>query len=100
MFAVLCLPNFRLQAVQRWRKIPRLAAIIDSKKSIILEATSSAEMQGVCRGITATQGLAKCPELTILQRSPSQEECCSALLLEIAFRFSPWVWPAPLKLGS
>ncbi|PWU10397.1 MAG: hypothetical protein C5B47_02170 [Verrucomicrobia bacterium] len=87
MFAAFHIPQFHLQAAQRWREFSTVA-VIDPRNSVILEASPAAQIHGVDSGITAAQGIARCPELHILQRCPSQERACFALLVETAFKFS------------
>lgn len=93
MFAALHLPAFALQAVLRWREElwPTPVAIVDPESGLIQERTLPAAAQGVDRGLTAPQALARCPALQILQRSAPQEKTLTAVLLEIALRHSPFV---------
>lgn len=93
MFAAIWIPGFRLQAAQRWREEQPLVAVIDSAESraLILDASPAARASGVYGGMTATQGIARCPGLHILPRCLSQESACAALLVECAFGFSPRV---------
>jgi protein ImuB len=93
MFAVIRLPDFRLQAALRWHDAPPAAALIDGAetRAVILEVSEGAQAAGVRPGQTAAQGLARCPTLRLLPRSPAQEEACAALLVETALGFSPFV---------
>lgn len=95
MFAVVLLPNFRLQAALRFREEMRAQplALIDphEPKAGLLEITNAAEAAGVTTGQTATQALSRCPALTILPRSHAQEHAAQAALLEIAGTLSPEV---------
>ncbi|MEO6742042.1 MAG: DNA polymerase Y family protein [Chthoniobacteraceae bacterium] len=93
MFAVVLLPNFRLQAALRFREEmqARPVALMDGHdpKTGILEINGAAAAAGMTTGQTATQALARCPSLTILSRSPAQEQSVQAALLEIAGTLSP-----------
>ena len=95
MFAVVLLPNFRLQAAMRFREELRAqpVALIDEHepKSGLLEINDAAASTGVSAGQTATQALARCPSLAILPRSPAQEQSAQAALVEIACTLSPEV---------
>lgn len=68
MFAVVILPNFRLQAALRFREEmhARPVALIDphEPKAGLLEITATAEAAGITTGQTATQALARCSALT------------------------------------
>lgn len=93
MFAAIWIPSFCLQAAQRWRDEPPAVAVIDGtqNRALILDVSPAARREGVHAGMTAAQGLARCPALRILQRSLSQEAACSALIVEAGFGFSPRV---------
>jgi len=95
MFAVIFVPDFFLQAALR--PTPELhsraVALIDASASDprILQLTQAARGAGVSEGMTPTQALARCSKLLIKSRSAPQECSASAVLLETAFSFSPWV---------
>ena len=93
MFAVVLLPNFRLQAALRFRGElhARPVAIVDEQepKSGILESNDAAQAAGVTAGQTSTQALARCPALSIVPRSTAQERVAQSALLEIAGTLSP-----------
>lgn len=95
MFAVLLLPHFRLQAALRHRAElhGRAVALVetDEVRSGLREINAVAAAAGVMPGQTASQALARCPELTLLPRSPAQEQAAQAALLEIALTLSPEV---------
>lgn len=95
MFAVLLLPNFRLQAALRFREEerPRPIALMDEQtpKAGLLEINEAAAAAGVTVGQTSTQAVARCPALTVLPRSPAQEYAAQSALLEIAGTASPEV---------
>jgi protein ImuB len=93
MFAVLLLPNFRLQAALRFREElrERPVAISDENeaKTGLLEVSEAAAGMGVRPGLSSPQAQARCPQLTLLMRSRPQERAAQAALLEIATAFSP-----------
>src|SRR4051812_22960725 len=93
MFAVILLPNFRLQAALRFREeMHALAvALVDEQvpKVGILEISEAAAREGVAVGQTSSQALARCSALTILARSPAHEQAAQAALLDIAGMLSP-----------
>lgn len=95
MFAVLYLPDFRLQAVLRFREEMRgrPVGVVDEHepKAGLLEINAAAAKAGVMPGQTSPQALARCAELTLLPRSPAQERSAQAALLEIAGTLSPQV---------
>jgi len=93
MFAVILLPNFRLQAALRFREAmhARPVALMDGQapKEGMLEVSDAAALAGVMRGQTSPQALARCAGLTILARSPAEEGGAQAALLEMAAALSP-----------
>ena len=93
MFAVVLLPNFRLQAALRFREElhARPVAIVEQNdpKAGILEINGAAQKAGVTPGQTSTQALARCPALAIVPRSPAQEHAAQSVLMEIAGTLSP-----------
>jgi len=96
MFAVLLLPNFRLQAALRFREELRDAPVAladenEAKKIVVLEVNEAAVAVGVKQGQSSSQALARCPRLTLLARSRSQEQAAQAAALEIALAHSPAV---------
>jgi protein ImuB len=94
-FAAILLPQFSLQAALRLHEEAWLQPIAivegDTEKGRVLEMTGPAARSGVWRGMAATQALARCPALRLLQRSHAQEEVVSALLLETTGMFSPFI---------
>ena len=88
MFAVIFLPNFRLQAALRWRGELRAqpVAIVDgqSGKGTILELNERAAAAGVARGMAGPQALARCPGIALLPLAREQERTVQAMLLEVA----------------
>jgi nucleotidyltransferase/DNA polymerase involved in DNA repair len=113
MFATIYVPNFYLQAGLRHQlpyrgtavsavtptghtdkmSVPQPVALIDEKdkKPVIIELNPAAEAAGVSKGMTPSQGLARCLNLVIKTRSPSQEKSIEAIVLHYAFTLSPYV---------
>ena len=93
MFAVILLPNFRLQAALRFREEMHAqpVALMDEQtpKAGLLEISEAAALAGVMPGQTSPQALARCATLTILPRSLTEEHNAQAALLEIARMLSP-----------
>ncbi len=97
MFAVLHLPQFALQAALRlapemWS---RPVALVDPALSTprICDRTAPAREQGVELGQTPTQALARCRDVIIRHRSPTQETDATDALLQCAYGFSPHLEP-------
>ncbi|EDY16341.1 Nucleotidyltransferase/DNA polymerase involved in DNA repair-like protein [Chthoniobacter flavus Ellin428] len=94
-FTAILLPQFSLQAALRfheeaWRQ-PVAITDGDTEKGRVLETTIPAAHSGVWPGMVVTQALARCPSLRLLQRSRTQEEVVSALLLETTGTLSPLI---------
>lgn len=93
MFAVLQLPDFRLQAALRGA--PELwtapVALVDPAQSTprVLAVTPAAEAAGVTLGLTPTQALARCAGVKVRHRSPAQEAAATEATLQGAYGFSP-----------
>ncbi len=85
MFATIYLPNFYLQAALRHQTLLPITpvALIDEneKKPVIIQLNPAAEALGVRKGMTPSQGLARCLTLLIKTRSSLQEKT----IQEIAF---------------
>lgn len=94
-FAAILLPQFSLQAALRLRaetSAPAIAIVDgDTEKGSVLAMTAAAARAGVSRGMVSTQAMARCPQLRLWPRSAVQEQAMTALLLETAFAFSPFV---------
>lgn len=93
MFAVVYLPDFPLQTSLRhepelWSKP---IALVDSALSTprIIYLTEAARASGVVEGLTPTQALARCREISIRSRSLAQESSVTEALLQVAYGFSP-----------
>ena len=96
MFAVICLPDFELQAVLRHEPELRAQAIAlvdgeatNAAKALVLQCTEKAQSAGVCAGLTAPQAQARCSELLLKPRLPSAEQSATEVLLQTAYAFSP-----------
>jgi nucleotidyltransferase/DNA polymerase involved in DNA repair len=95
MFATIYLPNFYLQAALRHQTLLPITpvALIDEneKKPVIIQFNPAAEAAGVRKGMTPSQGLARCLTLLIKTRSSSQEKSIQEIVLHYAFSLSPYV---------
>ena len=96
MFAVICIPDFALQAVLRheadWRLRPVAlidAAAANAAKALVLQGTATARDAGVCAGLAVPQAMARCHELVLKMRSVSAEQSATDILLQTAYAFSP-----------
>ena len=93
MFAALYLPDFALQAALRHE--PELhhkpVALLDDEenKATIIQLTRAASAVGVSKGMTASQGLARCLELVVKTRARAQEKIAGEILLHHAATLSP-----------
>ncbi len=95
MFAVILLPEFRLQSALRMRAELRAqpVAVVDERthKGLVLELNAAAASSGVTVGMPSPQALARCAEVVLLPRALAQEQAVQAALLEIACSLSPEV---------
>ena len=93
MFIALYLPDFALQAALRHE--PELhakpVALLDDEqsKATILQLTKSATDAGVSKGMTPSQGLARCLHLIIKPRAREQEKIAGEILLHHAATLAP-----------
>ena len=93
MFAALYLPDFELQAALRHQ--PELhqqpVALLDDEeaKAKIMQLTQSAAEAGVRAGLTASQGLARCLNLILKPRAPTQEKIAGEILLHHVAMLAP-----------
>ena len=93
MFAALYLPDFALQAALRHE--PQLharpVALLDDEqsKATIIQLTKSAAEAGVSKGMTPSQGLARCLNLIIKPRAREQEKIAGEILLHHAGMLAP-----------
>ena len=95
MFATIYLPNFYLQAVLRHESESRTKPVAllnaEDAKPVILQLNQAAEDAGVCKGMTPSQGLARCLQLVLKVRSRTQEKLLDEILLQHAFMLAPYV---------
>jgi protein ImuB len=95
MFAVIYIPNFRLQTVLRHepelRKTPVALVDEDSAKSKIGQVTEAAGSLGVSAGMTSTQAKARCETIAFRLRSIPQEEAAQEILLECAYLSAAYI---------
>jgi nucleotidyltransferase/DNA polymerase involved in DNA repair len=95
MFATIYLPDFYLQAALRHQ--PELrgkpVALIDDqeKKAVIVQLNAAAEQTGVRRGMTPSQGLARCLQLVVKTRLLPQEQLLQEILLHFAGTLAPYL---------
>ena len=95
MFATIYVPNFYLQAALRHQ--PELAdvpvALIDDQatKAVIIQLNRAAEEVGVTRGMTPSQGLARCLQLVVKCRLREQEKRMAELLLHFCYKLTPLI---------
>jgi nucleotidyltransferase/DNA polymerase involved in DNA repair len=95
MFATIYLPNFYLQAAVRHQPELRLKpiALLDDQeaKAVIIQLNQIAENSGVNKGMTASQGLARCLNLVVKTRVRAQEQLLGELVLQQAYSLAPYV---------
>jgi protein ImuB len=90
MYAVLLLPNFRLQAARRFRPAPvGNAFAVTCDDGSVFEINDAAARQGVRVGMPGVQALARSPQLTLLSRTRATEQVLQQALLEVADSLSP-----------
>lgn len=95
MFATIYLPNFYLQAALRHQ--PELhgqpVALLDGEKTkaAIVQLNLAAEQAGVSKGMSPSQGLARCLQLIIKTRSRAQEKLLNEILLHQASTLAPYI---------
>jgi protein ImuB len=93
-YAVLCAPDFRLQAVLRYAPTldGQAVALLDSqgKKPRTVELNSEARAARVEMGMTPTQALARCAELHLLNGNAGHERSSLDILLQTAETLSPF----------
>lgn len=94
-YAVLYVPEFRLQAALR--HLPELAdqpaALLDCQatKPRIAEINAKARSFHVQPGMTPTQALARCAGLQLIPGNPGQERSAQEALLQMAETLSPYL---------
>ena len=95
MFATLYLPDFFLQAVLRHQSdlIDTPVALLSTEeaKAVISQLNEAALNAGVAKGMTPSQGLARCLQLVMKVRDRTQEKVLDEILLQHAFALAPYV---------
>jgi protein ImuB len=95
MFATIYLPNFYLQAAIRHQPELRLKpiALLDDQeaKAVIIQLNQIAENAGANKGMTASQGLARCLNLVVKTRVRAQEQLLGEMVLQQAYTLAPYV---------
>ena len=100
MFATLHLPGFALQAVLRFSPAAEgagaeagLVALVEGegKRPVVLDATAAARREGVERGSSVAQALARCPGLSVRYCSGQAEALADGALFDCAYSLSPRV---------
>jgi protein ImuB len=94
MFAAIYIPDFALQCVLRHEPELRdraLAVVDGALPARIRQMTPAARECGVSAGMTTTQALGRCPALLFRTVGESLLTPASALLLQCAESFSPWL---------
>lgn len=95
MFATIYLPNFYLQAAVRHQPELRLKpiALLDDQeaKAVIIQLNEIAESAGLNKGMTSSQGLARCLHLVVKTRVRAQEQLLGEMLLQQAYTLAPYV---------
>jgi len=95
MFATLYLPDFFLQAVLRHQSdlIDKPVALLSTEeaKAVISQLNEAALNAGVAKGMTPSQGLARCLQLVMKVRDRTQEKVLDEILLQHAFALAPYV---------
>jgi nucleotidyltransferase/DNA polymerase involved in DNA repair len=95
MFATIYLPSFYLQAAMRHQSELRAkpVALLDDKdkRAVIIQLNQAAEETGVRKGMTPSQGSARCLSLIIKTRARSQEKSIDDIVLHYAFTLAPYV---------
>jgi hypothetical protein len=93
MFTALYLPDFALQAALRHEPELHASAVAllddEQSKAAILQLTKSATDAGVSKGMTPSQGLARCLDLIIKPRARKQEKIAGEILLHHAATLAP-----------
>ena len=94
MFAAIFIPHFSIQAVTRHEAEPGTdgpIALVDPElsKATIIQLNPAAQKHGIIPGFSSTQGLARCPALSIKSRSRLRETAATDVLLQTACSFSP-----------
>ncbi len=95
MFATIYLPNFYLQGALRYQPELRARPVAliqeQEKKPVIIQLNAAAESAGISKGMTPSQALARCLQVTIKVRECASETSMQQTLLQFAFTLSPYV---------
>ena len=95
MFATIYVRNFYLQAALRYepdiRDKPVALIQEQEKKPVIIQLNDAAQSAGINKGMTPSQALARCLQVTIKVRERSSETSMQQTLLQFAFTLSPYV---------
>src|SRR4051794_9247187 len=93
MFSTIYVRNFFLQAALRHLDLADTTpvALIEEtdRKPLIIQLNAAAEAAGISKGMTPSQGLARCLTLVIQPRSAAKEAALANLLLQYSFTLSP-----------
>jgi protein ImuB len=94
-FAVLLVPEFRLQATLRYslKLIDQPVALLETSgtKPRVSELNAKARAFHVQRGMTPTQAMARCGELHLLNGNPGHERSALDILLQAGETLSPFL---------
>jgi protein ImuB len=94
MFATIYVPDYALQCVLRYEPELRdcALAVVDGRlPARVRQMTPTARERGVAAGMTTTQALGRCPTLLFRTVGESLLAPATALLLQCAESFSPWL---------
>lgn len=98
LYLCLRVPEFAAQTLVRLRPSLRNAAVAvldgDPPLEKVCAATLPARRLGLRHGMTRTE-TESFPGLTVLRRSPPEEESAATILMEMAARFTPRLQPLP-----
>lgn len=96
MYAVLQIPDFRLQSVLRFcethlQEAPVAAIEAMTKQGEVVAANALARSRGVINGMPSAKALARCPDLRFLPTCAKAEANTQTLLLQTAGALAPYV---------
>ncbi len=67
------------------------AALLDPEGMQVIELNGAAELAGIQSGMSTSQAIARASELDLYKRSPSNEEHLQKALLQLVYRYSPFI---------
>ncbi|MBV8140717.1 MAG: DNA polymerase Y family protein [Verrucomicrobia bacterium] len=67
------------------------AALLDQEGMQVIELNYAAENAGIHPGMSTSQALARASELVFYKRSPTNEQQLQEALLQLVYRYSPWI---------